>query len=75
MFAGLSAADALVMEWSEEEVLFLQEPSRRIFGGAISAAMRLILHLSMGLTIVRIGFEGFRMLRSDSTDKICEFAV
>merc|ERR1719325_181002 len=72
--AGLSAGDALVMEWSEEEVLFLQEAPRHSFDGAISVAMRLILQLSMGLTILRIGFEGFQMLRSGSADKMCEFA-
>jgi len=70
--AGLPAGDALVMEWSEEEILFLQEGQHRIFGGAISAFMRLSLHLSMGVTILRIGFEGFRRLRSGSAAKICE---
>jgi len=75
MAAGLPAGDALVPEWSEEEMLFLQESPRRIFGGAISAAMRLILQFSMGITIIRIGFEGIRMVRSGSADKVQEFAV
>jgi len=75
MSAGLSAGDVLVMEWSEEEVLFLQETPHHIFGGAISAAMRLILHLSMGFTILLIGFEGFGKLRSGSTEKISELIV
>jgi len=75
MSAELPAWDPVVMEWSEEEVLFLQETPHRIFGGAISAAMRLILQLSMCLTILRIGFEGFRKVRSGSADKVQEFAV
>jgi len=73
--AELSAADALAMEWSEEEVLFLQEAPHHVFGGKVSAAMRLILQLSMGLTILRMGFQGFRKLRAGSAEKICEFAV
>jgi len=75
MSEELPAGDVVVMEWSEEEVLFLQETPHRIFGGAISAAMRLILQLSMGLTILRIGFEGLRIVKSGSTDKVQEFAV
>jgi len=63
------------MEWSEEEVLFLQEAPRHVVGGKVSAAMRLILQLSMGLTILRMGFQGFRKLRAGSAEKICEFAV
>jgi len=75
MSAGLPAGDALVIEWNEEEVLFLQEAPSRMFGGALSAAMHLILQVSMGLTILRIGFEGFRMVRPSSAGKMCEFAV
>jgi len=74
MSAELPAGDALVMEWSEEEVLFLQEP-QRIYGGAISAGMQLILGLSMSLMILRIAFEGIRMVKLGSADKVEGFAV
>merc|ERR1719468_716453 len=75
MSAGLPAGDALIMEWSEEEVLFLQEAPHCMFGGALSTAMRLILQVSMGLAILRIGFESCRMVRPSAADKMCEITV
>jgi len=75
MSAGLPAGDALIMEWSEEEVLFLQEAPYRMFGGTLSTAMRLILQVSMGLAILRIGFESCRMVRPSAADKMCEITV
>jgi len=75
-FAGMPAGHELLMDWSEEEVLFLaEEPRRGVLGETFSTAMRLILQVSMGLTILRIGFEGFRMVRPSSGDKVCDFSV
>jgi hypothetical protein len=73
--AALSAVDPLVMEWSDEEVLLLQEPQRRGLGQAVSAVMRLVLPLSMALTVVRVGMAGIRFTKSGMDEKVSEFAV
>jgi len=73
--AALSAVDPLVMEWSDEEVLLLQEPQRRGLGQAVSAVMRLVLPLSMALTVVRVGVAGLWFTKTSMDEKVSEFAV
>jgi len=72
---ALSAGDPLVMEWSDEEVLLLQEPQRRGLGQTISEFMRLVLPLSLAVTIVRVGMASLRFTTSSVNEKFSEFAV
>jgi len=73
VYAALPAGDPLVMEWSEEEILFLEEPQRRY--SLVSTSMRLVLQLSMAATIVRIGLAGLRFANPGRAEKTSEYTV
>jgi len=59
------AADPVALEWSEEEVLPLQEPKHR----STISGVRVVLQLSMILMLVRIGMAGLRLATLTSPEK------
>merc|ERR1719510_307477 len=54
------AEDPVALEWSDEEVLPLQEPRHR---STISSVVRVVMQLSMILMLIRVGFAGLRLSR------------
>jgi len=60
------AADPVALEWSEEEVLPLQEPQHR---STVSAVVRVVVQLSMILMLIRVGLAGLRFFRLTSAEK------
>merc|ERR1719410_288839 len=64
--AQMLATDPVALEWSEEEVLPLQEPHRR---SAISGIVRKVVQLSMILMLVRVGMAGLRLPKLTSPEK------
>merc|ERR1719362_421499 len=64
--AQMFAVDAVALEWSDEEVLPLQEPQRR---SAISAVVRVGVQLSMLLVLIRVGMAGLRLAMLTSPEK------
>jgi len=64
--AQMLALDPVTLEWSDEEVLPLQEPQYR---STISAVVRVVVQLSMILMLIRVGLAGLRLSRLTSPEK------
>jgi len=64
--AQMLALDPVTLEWSDEEVLPLQEPQYR---STISAVVRVVVQLSMILMLIRVGLAGLRLSRLASPEK------